>query len=67
MFEAALRGGYPVMIGVRRVLANELLVPALELGHPIAAVVHVKVNDLSQDGSPGCRYGLGLHIPILRA
>ncbi len=49
MLEAALRRGYPVMMGVRRVVANELLMPAFEFGHPVAAIVHVKINDLAQD------------------
>src|SRR6266852_3828508 len=57
MLEAALRRGYPVMLGVRRVLANELLMPAFEFGHPVAAFVHVKINDLAQGpggwGHPG--------------
>ncbi len=49
MFEAALRRGYPVMMGIGRVVANELPMPALEFGHPVAAFVHVKINNLSQD------------------
>jgi hypothetical protein len=49
MFEAALRCCDPVMMGVWRVVANVLLMPALEFGHPVAAFVHVKINNLSQD------------------
>jgi hypothetical protein len=52
MLEATLRRGYPVMMGVWRVVANELLMPALKFGHPVAAFIHVKINNLSQD--PGC-------------
>jgi len=49
VLEAALRRGYPVMVSVRRVVADVLLVATLEFGDPVAALVHVKVDYLSQD------------------
>src|SRR4029077_11403814 len=65
MFQAALRRSYPMMVSVRRVVADELLMATLEFGHPIATLVHVKVDDLSQDA--GRRRWRGRHVFSLRA
>ena len=63
VLEAALRGGYPVMAGVRRVVANVLLMAALEVGDPVATLVHVKADNFFGDaGRRGCRR---LHNAIL--
>jgi hypothetical protein len=65
MFLAALRRGYPVMVGIWRIIANVLLVPAFQLRHPVAVYIHMKPNDLAQGPGP-----LGFHWPhasILRA
>ena len=65
VFQAALRRGHPVMVGVRRVVADMLLMAALEFGDPVAAVVHVKVDDLARGA--GWRRWRGRHVLILRA
>jgi len=59
-----LRGGYPVMVGVRGIVANVLLMAALKLGDPIAVGIHVKTDDFALCAG---RYRAHLlHISILR-
>jgi hypothetical protein len=65
MLEAALRGCYPVMVGVRRIIPNVFLMPAFQFRHPVAVDIHMKTNNLAQN--PG-RLGFhGPHASILRA
>jgi hypothetical protein len=65
VLKAALRGGYPVMVGVRRIIPNVFLVPALQLRHPVTVYIHAKPDNLAQ--YPG-RLGFhGPHTSILRA
>ena len=64
VFEAALRGGYPMMFGIWRIVANVLLVAALEVGNPVAAFVHVEADNFF--GHAGRRGFRRLHDSILR-
>ena len=65
MVEAALRSCYPMMVGVRRVVPNVFLMPALKVRYPVAVYIHAKPDNLARN--PG-RLGFHwLHIPILRA
>ena len=64
VLNATLRGGYPVMVGIRRVAANVFLMPTLQVGNPIAVHVHVKTDDLLR-GAPVSRTH-GLHGSIVR-
>ena len=62
--EAALRGGYPVVVGVRGIVANVLLMATLEFGDPIAVSIHVKTDDFALRAG---RYrARRFHIGILR-
>jgi hypothetical protein len=58
VLEAALRGGYPMMLSPRWVVADVLLVATFEFGEPITVFIHVKTDDLFR----GARR-LGLHGP----
>ena len=53
MLEAALRGGYPMMAGIWGIVANMLLVAALEVGDPVLAFVHVKTYNFFGDAGRG--------------
>src|SRR4029077_11646465 len=65
MLEAALRGCYPMMVGVRRVVPNMFRMPTFQVRHPGAVCIHAKTDNLARN--PG-RLGFhGLHSPILRA
>ena len=68
MLGATLRGGYPVMLGVRRVVPNVFLMPALQVGHPVAVPVHVKTDDLFGRARGSRTHGLHGSIvrPLLR-
>jgi hypothetical protein len=53
------------MVGMRRIIPNMLLMPALQFRHPVAVFIHVKTDNLAQNPA---RLGLhGLHYSILRA
>jgi hypothetical protein len=65
MLEAALRGCYPMMVGVRRIVANVFLMPAFQVRHPGAVCIHAKTDNLARN--PGRLSFHGLHTPILRA
>ena len=65
MLEAALRGCYPVMADIRRIIPNMLLMPAFQFCHPVAVYIHMKTDNLAQNPDR-----LGFHWPhtfILRA
>ena len=64
MLSAPLRGSDPVMVGVRRVVANVLLMRTLQVGNPIAVHVHVKPDDLFRDARRLRTHGL--HNSIIR-
>jgi hypothetical protein len=64
VLEAALRGGYPVMLAPGRIVADVLLMAAFKFGDPVAVFVHVKTDDSAQDPA-GLRWH-GLHSRILR-
>jgi hypothetical protein len=64
VLEAALRRGYPVMMRPGRIMPDVSLMPALQLGDPIALFIHVKTDDFAQDAD---RLGWhGLHNCSLR-
>src|SRR6266404_5350319 len=65
MLEAALRGCYPVMVGVRRIIPNVLLMPALQFRHPGAVYIHMIPNNLAQN--PARLRFHWPHTSILRA
>src|SRR5712672_2191548 len=58
VLSATRRGGYPVMLGVRRVVANMLLMPTLQVSNPIAVRVHVKTDDLFRGARVSRTHGL---------
>jgi hypothetical protein len=65
MLKAALRGCYPVMVGVWRVVANVFLMPAFQVRHPVAVYIHAKTDNLARNsGRLGFHW---LHTFILRA
>jgi hypothetical protein len=65
MLEAALRGCYPVMVGVWRIVPNVFLMPAFQVRHPVAVYVHAKTDNLARSsGRLGFHW---LHAFILRA
>jgi len=64
VFSATLRGGHPVMVGIRRVVANMLLMPTLQVSNPIAVHVHVKTDDPFRGARVSRSHGL--HGPIVR-
>src|SRR5260370_20525639 len=49
MLEPALCRCYPMMVGVRRIIPNVLLMPALQFRHPVAVYIHMKPNNLAQN------------------
>ena len=49
VLEAALRRGYPVMMRPGWIVPDVPLMPALQVGYPIALFIHVKTDDFAQD------------------
>jgi hypothetical protein len=62
VLEAALRRGYPVMLTPGRIVADVLLMPAVQLRYPIALFIHVKTDDFAQDPAGWRLHGLHSHI-----
>jgi hypothetical protein len=49
MLEPALRGCYPVMVGVWRIVPNVFLMPAFQVRHPVAVYIHAKTDNLARN------------------
>jgi hypothetical protein len=49
VLEATLRGGHPVMLGPGRIVADVLLMAALQLGDPIPVFIHMEADDFAQN------------------
>jgi len=64
VLSAPLRGSDPVMVRIGRVVPNEFLMPALQVGNPVAVHVHVKPDNLFRDGRRLRTHGL--HNSIIR-
>ncbi len=57
------------MLAPGRIVADVLLMPAVQLRYPVAVFVHVKTDDFAQDPDRLRWHGLHTHIlrPLLRS
>lgn len=60
MLQPPLRSGHPVTGGIRRIVAYQLLMSALQIGNPLEVFIHMKTDNFA--GSSGRSRLHGFHV-----